>query len=215
MNVTYTDLVWNVVQTGTPFVVKDCTKCSKRSQFVCSEKFRVNAQQRSLDVWLIYRCVACDSTWNCRLMRRVAPTSIDPDLYAKFLSNDRATALRYASDLALLTRNGVTTKPRGDVALEGPELRPDTVPTGKARILVVCEIAGRWRLDRLLAAKLGVSRSRLERLIAEGAIHLDPPARKLGAPLKGRTLIVVTLRHTEESSRSAAASRCDYALRTG
>jgi hypothetical protein len=159
VNVIPSDLVWNLVPLQTPLVVKDCSKCAKRSRFSCSETFRVNAQQRRLDVWLIYRCVVCDTTWNCRLMRRVAPTSIDPDLYAKVLANDRATSRRYAFDLDLLKRNGVRAEPSSDVALEGPELCPDAFSSGTVRILVTCALAGRWRLDRLLAVKLGLSSS--------------------------------------------------------
>ena len=193
MSIPHADLVWRVATTEAPLVVKDCAKCSVRSRFVCSEKFRVNAQQRSIDVWLIYRCTACDSTWNCRLIRRAAPTAIDPDLYAKFLSNDRDAAMRYAFDLALLKRNGVTAEYRGEVVLEGPELAPSAFASGTARVLVSCELAGRWRLDRLLAVKLGISRSRLEKLFDEGGIEVDPPVRRLGAALGERTLVVVRL----------------------
>jgi hypothetical protein len=193
VSISHADLVWRVAATEGPLVVKDCAKCSGRSRFVCSEKFRVNAQQRSLDVWLIYRCTACDGTWNCRLVRRAAPTAIAPDLYAKFLSNDRDAARCYAFDLALLKRNGVKAEHRGEVVLEGPELAPDAFASGTARVLVRCELAGRWRLDRLLAPKLGISRSRLERLGDEGGIELDPPVKRLGAPLAARTLVVMRL----------------------
>src|SRR5262245_25452138 len=107
MKIAHADLVWRVVPIEPPLVVKDCTKCSRRSRFSSSGKFRVNAQQRSLDVWLIYKCVTCESTWNCRIMRRVAPTSIEPELYARFLRNDSDAVRRYAFDLELLKRNGV------------------------------------------------------------------------------------------------------------
>ena len=193
MTIPHADLVWNVVPAETPLVVKDCGTCAKRSRFACSEKFRINAQQRNLDVWLIYRCVVCDSTWNCRLMRRVAPASIDPGLYAKLLANDRDAARRYAFDLGLLKRNGVKPEPRGEVVLEGPDFVPEAFASGVARIIVTCELAGRWRLDRLLAPKLGLSRGRLEKLFDGGGLEFDPPVRRLGGPLRGRTLVVVRL----------------------
>jgi hypothetical protein len=195
---THADLVWRVAATEAPLVVKDCAKCSGRSRFVCSEKFRVNAQQRSIDVWLIYRCTECESTWNCRLIRRASPTSIEPALYSKFQSNDRDAARSYAFDLALLKRNGVKVEYRGDVLLEGPDLEHDAA--GTARVLVSCELDGRWRLDKLLAAKLGISRSRLERLFAEGGIEFEPPVRRLGAPLGERTTLVVRLDKLPKSS---------------
>jgi hypothetical protein len=207
VNVTRADLAWTVVSTETPLVVKDCPKCSKRSCFVCSEKFRVNAQKRSLDVWLIYRCEACDSTWNCRLLRRVAPTAIDPALYEQFLNNDGALARRCAFDLTLLKSNGVKVEPRGEVGLDGPELVPDAFPSGIARVLITCELAGPWRLNRLLSAKLGVSRARLEKLFREGQLELDPPVRKLRAALAGRTLLVVRVGALRELAEAACLPR--------
>jgi hypothetical protein len=190
---TNTGLVWKLVPAETPLVVRDCSKCATRSRFYCSEKFRVNAQRRSLDVWLIYRCAVCDSTWNCSIVRRVAPESIEPGLYAKFLANDRDMSRRYASDLELLRRNGVLTEHEGAVALEGPELVPEACPSAMADVVVMCDVAGRWRLDKLLAAKLRVSRGQLERLFAAGALEFTPPVSRLGTPLRGRMTISVNL----------------------
>jgi hypothetical protein len=193
VNTTHVGLVWKLVPMETPLVVRDCPKCAKRSRFYCSEKFRVNAQQRSLDVWLIYRCETCDSTWNCSILRRVSPASIEPGLYERFLNNDRGESRRYAFDLELLKRNGVRVEHRGGARLEGPELRPEHWLSGTALVVVTCDLAGRWRLDKVLAAKLRLSRTKLQQLFDGGGLEFEPPLKQLRAPLKERTIVVVKL----------------------
>ncbi|WP_243015095.1 DUF1062 domain-containing protein, partial [Brevibacillus borstelensis] len=47
-----------------PPAIKYCKKCGKKTEYVCSGLFRVNAQCKYLDIWLIYKCSNCDSTWN-------------------------------------------------------------------------------------------------------------------------------------------------------
>ncbi|MCL2545054.1 MAG: DUF1062 domain-containing protein [Clostridia bacterium] len=77
---------------------RHCSKCKKTSRFVCSGKFRVNANGKHLDVWLIYRCERCNTTWNQEIFARVKPSRIDKELYQAFLDNDFETAMRYAGN---------------------------------------------------------------------------------------------------------------------
>ena len=81
-----------------PIHSRHCSKCKKASRFACSGKFRVNANGKHLDVWLIYRCERCNTTWNQEIYARVKPSRIDKELYQAFLENDWDTALRYAGD---------------------------------------------------------------------------------------------------------------------
>ena len=47
-------VTWRVVPLHTPRVIRRCSRCDTTRNFACTEKFRVNAQKRLLDVWLIY-----------------------------------------------------------------------------------------------------------------------------------------------------------------
>ena len=89
-----------------PTVVKYCKKCRKKAEFASSGAFRVNAQRKSLDVWLIYKCKKCNTTWNLTILSRVASGAIPPELLCGFLDNDTELAIRYATDIALIKRNG-------------------------------------------------------------------------------------------------------------
>jgi len=87
-------------------VVKYCKKCKRKTLFDTSGLFRVNAHRKKLDVWLIYKCNKCKTTWNLTILKRVTPESIPPELLHGFHENDIELAERYASDAALIKRNG-------------------------------------------------------------------------------------------------------------
>lgn len=68
-------ILWEIQYLSLPLVSKHCKKCGEKSRFSCSEKFRVNARRRSLDIWLIYNCLNCDTSWNARVYSHISPQS--------------------------------------------------------------------------------------------------------------------------------------------
>lgn len=56
----------------------------------------MNAQKRNIDVWLIYKCAACDSTYNLTILSRTKPERIEKELFVKFSENDEDLSRRYA-----------------------------------------------------------------------------------------------------------------------
>lgn len=87
-------------------LLRRCGGCGKPQAFVCSGKFRVNANGRRLDVWLIYRCQKCGHTFNLPIYERTAPEKLPEDLYRRFLENDRDLAEEYARDKGFLKSKG-------------------------------------------------------------------------------------------------------------
>jgi hypothetical protein len=87
-------------------VVKYCKKCKMKAKFASSGLFRVNANRKNLDVWLIYKCIKCNTTWNLTVLSRVTTGSIPQDLLTGFHENDIELAKHYASDVALIKRSG-------------------------------------------------------------------------------------------------------------
>ena len=100
-------ITWEVQYFSLPLVSKHCKKCGKKTKFSCSEKFRVNAQRRALDIWLIYNCLDCDTTWNARVYSHVSPQSLNPTLLEGFQKNSPSLVEEYAMDIDFLYRNGV------------------------------------------------------------------------------------------------------------
>lgn len=97
---------WEIKVKNTPTLKRKCNRCPA-SRFYCSHKFRMNAQKRNLDVWLIYRCVACDSTFNLTIVSRTKPERLKEDMLLKFSENDENTAWEYAFSSETGQRNNV------------------------------------------------------------------------------------------------------------
>jgi hypothetical protein len=156
-------------------------------------RFRTNAQKKRLDVWLVYRCSACDEVWNLPIHERVTATDINADAFDAIARNDWALALRHASDRARLARHGAIVEPTAvSIAKSWDEGCGD-----KAGALAITLALARpcgVRLDRLLSDGLGVSRGQLGRWFDAGALHLSPVTRKaLRAPIADRQAIAIDL----------------------
>ena len=151
---------WRIVPLRTPHVVRVCPRCGGPRAFSCSDRFRVNASGRRLDVWLIYRCTACDFTWNLTVMERTTPETIGAARLEAFQQNDARTAWACAFDAALLGRAGARLEPSAPVRVER-----DALPAGHATVRLVLPFPVQIRLDRLLAQELRLPRSRLPGLV--------------------------------------------------
>ena len=148
-----------------PTVNKYCRRCGKASVFQSSGLFRINAQQKTLDVWLVYKCCVCDGTWNLTVLSRVHAASLSAGVLNEYTNNNPELAMRYATDAALIKRNGAECNV-AEVVIQGP----DYDWCGAAEI----HILAKWPLENRAAAlirqKLGLSRSAFEKLCREGKI---------------------------------------------
>jgi hypothetical protein len=160
---------WRIVPVETPRVRRHCPRCGAPRWFRSSDAFRVNARQRRVDVWLIYRCGDCDATWNREVFTRALPRDIGAGLYHRLQHNDRETAWRMAFDVSTLVRLGVEVDADCPVMVE-------RIGTGGHGETIALELAHpcHVRLDKLLAAELGWSRSRLRRAVERGEVRVEP-----------------------------------------
>lgn len=99
-----------VSESGQIRVFKRCGGCGKRQEFMNSGKFRVNANGKSVDVWLIYRCKRCKHSWNLMIYERTKPGKIPAELFEAFLENDPETAMAYGRDIDFLKKNNAELK---------------------------------------------------------------------------------------------------------
>ena len=94
---------WRVVATATPRLRRPCGGCRAQVWLESTERFRVNAQKRRLDVWLIYRCPGCGRRTNVDVHARTSPRALGPALDA-YLRNDPEAARRVAFTVAAARR---------------------------------------------------------------------------------------------------------------
>lgn len=120
------DIKWTIRYDRPPAPLRYCKKCNTRQEFVSSGQFRVNAQGKYLDIWLIYKCSCCSSTWNAAIYSRITPGSLPPGLLSRFHENDPSLVLKYSMDTVFLRQNGASIRlplyhAEGEVfGLDGP-----------------------------------------------------------------------------------------------
>lgn len=159
-------IVWVVQYSTPPLALKYCKKCQKKTEHASSGRFRVNAQGKYLDIWLIYKCKNCRTTWNLPLYSRIKPESIDNRLLEQFYSNDGSLALQYAFSTWLLQTNGAEIV-LPDYQILGPH--PDSGTT--VELQITSQYSLPVKVSQILREKLGLSSRELEKLITDSRIQ--------------------------------------------
>ena len=204
MNGMQAQVTWKVIPTCPPRIVRSCEQCGRPRSFDCSEKFRVNANQKKLDAWLIYKCTSCDRTWKCTIFSRLDTRQVDRCLLRHLQANHRPTAWVYAFDYGLLRRNGVEVEPTIAYTIVGEDLHPHNYGQGCLTVLLTAEQPLLVRIDALLARKLGLSRAQLGALFTSGGATIDPAS---GYGLRDKLKRNVTILFDRAALRSYLAEK--------
>ncbi|MFE9216178.1 DUF1062 domain-containing protein [Streptomyces lavendulae] len=159
--------VWVVMPTCLPTVLRRCPACAG-DRFRANGKFRVNANHKLLDAWLLVLCTACGDTAKLTVLERTHVRSIRPELLDRMHDNDPGLAAELLQDPALRRRNRIALDWDG-------AWRLDTGGSGhldREVIDVSVRFAARIpvRPVRLIAEGCGLSRAEAERLITEGRL---------------------------------------------
>jgi hypothetical protein len=158
---------WLIYPTGLPLVCRRCVRCGS-AQYRAHGRFRVNANGKLLDVWLLARCVGCGDTVKLTILERVHVRAIDPLTLTRFHDNDVELAAKLLEDPGLLRRNGVTLDWDGAWALQ-----KETVDVAEAELInTSVRFVQRIpiRMTTLLSVGLEVSRSEVRRLVVDGKL---------------------------------------------
>ncbi|HKS58514.1 MAG TPA: DUF1062 domain-containing protein [Steroidobacteraceae bacterium] len=151
---------WSLRPQELPRPWRYCASCSMPRAFVCSERFRVNANKKSLDVWLNYRCESCEDVWKFPLLARRTLRELGPAL-DDFARHDPATVWKYAFDIPRLRPHVIRIDSDVRVQIERSPLADAAAPPGYICIDFAVPFPCGIRLDRLLAGELKISRSSL------------------------------------------------------
>jgi len=150
-----------------PLVVRRCHACASE-RFRTSGKFRVNANHKLIDAWLLALCTGCGETAKITVLERMNVRFVRPELLGRLHGNDPALAAELLQDPVIRRRNRI--------ALDwGNAWRLDTGGSDhldQEAIDVSVRFAARIpvRPVRLIAEGCGLSRAEVERLITEGKL---------------------------------------------
>lgn len=164
-------ITYEIIAQEIPFIKRNCSKCKTSTEFYCSEKFRVNANHKIVDIWLIYNCIHCEGTWNYPILSRVNINKIDSTLIRKFMNNDKETIWNYAFQISKLRKlcDDVNT----DIQYVIRKEKLDSL-SNNVTIRLCYEYDFGLRTDKLIAEIFGISRSKVKKLSQNGTILLHP-----------------------------------------
>lgn len=177
-----TTITWKVKVKNTPLLIKKCSHCDS-DRFYCSDKFRMNAQKKNIDVWLIYRCVKCDNTCNLTLLSRSKPDLINKTLFHSFSMNDKDTAWKYAFSTEMERKNNL----RLDYGSVEYEVIPNTsledllnLSNEVIKIHIKYEFEFDLKLSSLIRRCFSLSANQVKRMFENGIITISgnkPPQK--------------------------------------
>jgi len=199
-------LRWTLVPREYPRPVFACATCGDDRPFQPSGKIRLNANGKRLDAWLIYKCAACDRTWNRPIFERRLASDIPADDLAALRAGDPAYVRRLAFDLEVLRRKTSVIEQSDDIWVEKTTL---AAPVGWSALdiaFMLPEPVG-LRLDRLLAVELGLTRSRIATLDAAGRLVLGQGASLKRPPREGLCVSLDLEGIDDREAIATAASR--------
>src|SRR6266508_845527 len=81
-------VTWRLRQTRLPRLRGRCAACAAASTFDPTGRFRVNANGKTIDVWLLLRCQGCGQARKVTVVERSPLRSIDPALLRRYHDND-------------------------------------------------------------------------------------------------------------------------------
>lgn len=158
--------LWVVRELALPTIVRPCVACPSTRHHPTG-KFRVNANGKLLDVWLLISCERCDRTSKVPVHERTTVRALPAERLHRFHVNDPALVRRVVLDGGAHRLDWT-----GTWELETDHVGPDPVA---AEVLVRFELPVPVRIERLLMTGLHRSRPVVRALAGSGRIRLPRP----------------------------------------
>ncbi|MFE3492224.1 DUF1062 domain-containing protein [Streptomyces sp. NPDC059175] len=158
---------WVVEPVCLPLIRRRCHVCASDT-FRTSGKFRVNANHKLIDVWLLALCTGCGETTKLTVMERMNVRSVRPELLDRLHDNDPRLAAELLQDPVVRRRNRIALDWDNAWRLDtggSSQLDRDVIDVSvrfAARIPV--------RPVRLIAEGCGLSRAEVEKMITDGKL---------------------------------------------
>lgn len=165
--------LWVVRELGLPTIVKACVSC-RSTRHHPTGKFRVNANGKLLDVWMLICCEQCGRTSKVPVHERIHVRALEHERLLRFENNDPAMARHLVMDAALARRAAYQLDWRGTWKLETdmPFYELDSEDATPLEVFTRFELPAPVRVEKLLTAGFGLSRPVVRDMVASGRIRL-------------------------------------------
>ena len=200
---------WIITHEKLPAVLRRCSKCGRKTEFENSGKFRVNANGGLLDVWMIYRCSRCETTWNLAVYERTEVSSLDENEYRGFMENRSSLAEKYGSRKKLFAEKKaeLAAGPGGFSVqiLDTPELCEDEAWNEVEIHLAACL---QPRIDALFAGELGFTRTRVKDLCRRGLLREAAGTVKAGDRVRDGQVFYIKKEAKPQPAQTFLVKKC-------
>jgi len=165
--------LWVIRELGLPAIVKACVSC-RSTRHHPTGKFRVNANGKLLDVWMLIHCERCGRTSKIPVHERIHVRALESGRLLMFENNDPAMVRCLAMDGALAGQAAYRLdwsdawELETDLPFYGLD-HEDPVPL---EVVVRFELPAPIRVEKLLTAGFGLSRSAVRGMVDSGRIRL-------------------------------------------
>ncbi len=195
--------LWVVRELGLPAIVKACVSC-RSTRHHPTGKFRVNANGKLLDVWMLICCELCGRTSKIPVHERIHVQVLDHERLLMFENNGPAMVRQLAMDAAPAGKAAYRLDWSGTWELETDmpfyELgHEDPTPL---EVVVRFELPAPIRVEKLLTAGFGLSRSAVRGMVDSGRIRLP-----MAIDAKAREDFTLFVTATPPPAREAAADQ--------
>lgn len=156
---------YKIVAKSSYNIVRSCSGCQKKSNFVNTHHFRVNANGKHLDIWLIYQCQVCKHTYNLTLFHRCKANSFSTDDLQGYMNNDYDLTFKWGLDKSLFHKNKALIDEDSVVY----EIEESNEILGQ-EMTIHNPFNIKLRLDKVLSEIFKLSRSQVKQMIKSGKI---------------------------------------------
>lgn len=165
---------YEIVLKDSFWIIRNCPKCGRKTHYINTKKFRINASGNKLDIWLIYQCVECKHTFNLAIYERKKVSSIPKEEYQYFLDNNEQFAEMYGKNMQLFRTN------KADIDFDRLHYSlvklHETIESSGFGEQIVITIKNphqlKIRSEKQIAMVFGLSRNQVKSLLEKGEIEL-------------------------------------------
>jgi len=192
--------LWVIRELGLPAIVKACVSC-RFTRHHPTGKFRVNANGKLLDVWMLIRCQRCGRTSKIPIHERIHVQAVESERLLMFENNDPAIVRDLAMDRAVAGKAAYRLDWSGTWELETgmPSCELEREDPAPLKIIIRFELPVPIRVEKLLATGFGLSRSAVTGMVDSGHIRLP-----MAIDAKAREDFTLSVIATPPPSRDAA-----------
>lgn len=165
--------LWVVRELGLPAIVKACVSC-RSTRHHPTGKFRVNANGKLLDVWMLICCELCGRTSKTPVHERIHVNALKHERLLMFEDNDPAMVRQLTVDAASAGKAAYQLDWSGTWELETdmPFYELGQEDSAPLEVVVRFELPAPIRVEKLLTAGFRLSRPAVRAMVDAGHIRL-------------------------------------------